>query len=530
MGVEWSDELEDTTGEGSGEGGETVDEGSYAALDALFMHSGNTLGDAARRRILRDRSFKTPTSIFTNPLKPVMPLYGPPLESIIKTGPGVPGVSIAMMTPTEMLRLQREVHSLRSQLLDRTRECPYLDCDQYFTYSDGDGLDRHVREEHNILRCFLCPKEANLLPYYNLDKIKDHFVREHVNDILETYGISVADSAMLWPPESGDEGTLRVVRKKLNQQKFEQQLRERELQQEEYNLAVAKQQFEEEKARLQEELFEQQDKSGSEKSDVSVRTRIERQHSKWRKLLTKDGPKGDNLIESLLASFPKETLDEDWQEKLWDKLLQNPKLKKAREEAVRLFRDLRTEFSEGDEEEDEDEDEDEDDYTPPPAADIADDSDPDSNTAEAGVEAEQEPAITTKPTSKRKRKRPADLDTFYSRPGNPDEDEAYEYSEKSAVFDPLENIDPDAPPSPKRFAHNQNHNHNHHHDKSQEIATAATAVAVPATTTTTPTTKSPGGKKTKGTKKTTAAADKSAPVVTRTGRTVRASRAARGES
>lgn len=158
------------------------------ALSTLFKDSKNTVDEATRMRVLRDRSFTGVSSIFTNPLKPVMPLHGPPLESIIKTGPGMPGVSIAMMTPTEMLQLQREVHSLRSQLLDRTRECPYADCDRYFTFSDGEGLDQHIREDHNVLRCFLCDKNQHLLPYYDVGQIKEHFVEEHVDDVLTAFG------------------------------------------------------------------------------------------------------------------------------------------------------------------------------------------------------------------------------------------------------------------------------------------------------------------------------------------------------
>ncbi|KAI1424943.1 hypothetical protein F5Y12DRAFT_796630 [Xylaria sp. FL1777] len=157
-------------------------------LDYIFRNSKNTMGEAERVRELRSRTFTSASSIFTNPLKPVMPLYGPPLEPMIKTGPSMPGVSIAMMTPTEVLRLQQEVHSLRFQLLDRTRECPYADCDRYFTFSDGEGLDRHVREDHNTLRCFLCDKDQYLLPYYNAEKIREHFVVEHLDEIVKAFG------------------------------------------------------------------------------------------------------------------------------------------------------------------------------------------------------------------------------------------------------------------------------------------------------------------------------------------------------
>ncbi|KAI0506669.1 hypothetical protein F5B22DRAFT_660065 [Xylaria bambusicola] len=156
-------------------------------LNYVFRNSVNTSKEAKRARELRNRSFTQVSTIFTNPLKPVMPLDGPPLESVIKTGPSMPGVTIAMLTPTEVLRLQQEVHSLRFQLLDRTRECPYADCERYFTFSDGAGLDQHIREDHAVLRCFLCGKNSNLLPYYDTNRIKEHFVTEHLKDILRVY-------------------------------------------------------------------------------------------------------------------------------------------------------------------------------------------------------------------------------------------------------------------------------------------------------------------------------------------------------
>ncbi|GAP84442.2 hypothetical protein SAMD00023353_0702670 [Rosellinia necatrix] len=128
-------------------------------------------------------------SIFADPLRPVMPAGGQAaLESVIRTGPGVPGVSIAMMTPTEVLRLQREVHVLRALLLDRARACPFAGCERAFAFADAGGLDRHVREEHSVLRCFLCDKDVHLLPYYDADQVKRHFLEEHVADVLEAFG------------------------------------------------------------------------------------------------------------------------------------------------------------------------------------------------------------------------------------------------------------------------------------------------------------------------------------------------------
>lgn len=195
-------------------------------LDYLFGDSKNTMNEAARMRALRERSFTAVESIFTNPLKPVLPFYGPPLESIIKTGPSMPGVSIGVMTPTEMHRLQREVQALRLQILYRTRQCPYADCDRVFEYRDAAGLDRHVREDHNVLRCFLCDKDAHLLPYYNTDQIKEHFVAEHVGDILETYGVGTVEEEEEEDTRDRELEEHRLQRRQQQQQKAQQRVQQ----------------------------------------------------------------------------------------------------------------------------------------------------------------------------------------------------------------------------------------------------------------------------------------------------------------
>ncbi|KAI1074820.1 hypothetical protein F5B20DRAFT_585831 [Whalleya microplaca] len=165
-------------------------------MNSLFQNSSNTQRNAVRSVNLRERFFWDNPSIFTNPTKPGMPINGPPIESIIKTGPSMPGVTIAMRTPTEVARLQREVHTLRGQLLDRIRECPYTDCGRYFKYSDGAELDRHLREDHRTVQCFLCSKKEHLLPYYSGDLIRQHFIDVHFDEFRQLFGDGAAgDSA-----------------------------------------------------------------------------------------------------------------------------------------------------------------------------------------------------------------------------------------------------------------------------------------------------------------------------------------------
>ncbi|KAI1463253.1 uncharacterized protein F4812DRAFT_255262 [Daldinia caldariorum] len=149
----------------------------------LFEKSKNNLEGARRALRLRERLFWDDMSMFTNPTKPAMPLQGPPIETIIRTGPYVPAFTTAMRTPSEVARLEREVHSLRGNLLDRVRECPYMDCERIFRFQDKSELDRHLREDHTTLQCFLCDEEKYVLPFYDSQSIKQHFLDKHLDSV-----------------------------------------------------------------------------------------------------------------------------------------------------------------------------------------------------------------------------------------------------------------------------------------------------------------------------------------------------------
>ncbi len=40
-----------------------------------------------------------------------------------------------------------------------------------------------MREQHHILRCFLCTDEEALLPYYDKQSVQDHFVKQHAEEL-----------------------------------------------------------------------------------------------------------------------------------------------------------------------------------------------------------------------------------------------------------------------------------------------------------------------------------------------------------
>ncbi|KAI1770292.1 hypothetical protein F4818DRAFT_455801 [Hypoxylon cercidicola] len=164
-----------------------------SSMNMLFGDSGNDLGGAVRAARLRERFFSSDPSIFANPTKPAIPLQAPPIETIISTGPNVPAFTTAMRTPTEVARLEREVHTLRGNLLGRIKECPYLDCKRYFTYADGEGLARHLREDHLTMQCFLCPFEKNQITQYDSFTIRKHFLDEHYDQLKQFFGATAGE-------------------------------------------------------------------------------------------------------------------------------------------------------------------------------------------------------------------------------------------------------------------------------------------------------------------------------------------------
>ena len=151
-----------------------------------FEKSPNTKTAAERSRILRERFFWSTPRIFADPAKPALPIHGAPVETVIRTGRHMPGVVVGMRTPTEVARLEKEVHTLRSQLLDRTWQCPYAECHAGpFKGNDPAAIDAHMRIEHNTLQCFLCDDVNTLLPYYDQDAIREHFVTHHAADVKD---------------------------------------------------------------------------------------------------------------------------------------------------------------------------------------------------------------------------------------------------------------------------------------------------------------------------------------------------------
>ncbi|KAH8655245.1 hypothetical protein BX600DRAFT_552665 [Xylariales sp. PMI_506] len=122
----------------------------------LGMNPWSCRPDEVSDTAMRHQTYWDSPSVFANPLQPVVPVHAAPVERMLRTGPAVPSVSLAVRTPTEMARLEREVHALRGELLDRARACPYAGCGRSFHYRDAAGLQHHLTREHATLKCLFC--------------------------------------------------------------------------------------------------------------------------------------------------------------------------------------------------------------------------------------------------------------------------------------------------------------------------------------------------------------------------------------
>ncbi|KAK8064443.1 hypothetical protein PG994_007081 [Apiospora phragmitis] len=200
---------------------------SQEIADNLYRTYSSRLNDFMQMKgsdnSMRDLTVWDTPSIFTNPMKPVMPLHAPSLESVIRTGPDVPAITLGMRTATEMARLEREVHTLRGQLLDRIRVCPYIDCEQRFSFLDTQGFERHIKYEHKILQCSLCtafppPNGKDL----DIDRSLLSMDREQILQHMSDVHVEQLQSFIL-PPKGAGRGS-KVWEKATPEQKKKVQL------------------------------------------------------------------------------------------------------------------------------------------------------------------------------------------------------------------------------------------------------------------------------------------------------------------
>ncbi|KAM0262125.1 hypothetical protein ACHAQJ_001867 [Trichoderma viride] len=118
------------------------------------------------------------------------PMNAPPTEHMLRTGPRMPMVSKAILTPTEQGELQRITWDLRNICLNRTARCPYNGCPFIYRLDDENAIAKHLGAFHTARKCTWCDE---MLPeHWDAAKIHRHVRENHKDKLMEVLGVSKA--------------------------------------------------------------------------------------------------------------------------------------------------------------------------------------------------------------------------------------------------------------------------------------------------------------------------------------------------
>ncbi|AEO68194.1 uncharacterized protein THITE_2145404 [Thermothielavioides terrestris NRRL 8126] len=102
--------------------------------------------DVERGQRLREYSYAHPLDV---QMHTSIPINAPPVDALLNLRQdSVPVVSLSVLTPTEVRRLQRDYHDMRNLVLSRTERCPYADCDAMYPANQPSAMQQHLQEKH----------------------------------------------------------------------------------------------------------------------------------------------------------------------------------------------------------------------------------------------------------------------------------------------------------------------------------------------------------------------------------------------
>ncbi|KAK4159441.1 hypothetical protein QBC43DRAFT_181942, partial [Cladorrhinum sp. PSN259] len=95
---------------------------------------------------LRELSYTQPLSVQT---QQAIPMNAPPVEPLLNLGSSsLPIVSLSVLTPTEVRKLQTNFTHMRNMLLSRSERCPYEGCAAIVPLRDSQLMKQHLRDVH----------------------------------------------------------------------------------------------------------------------------------------------------------------------------------------------------------------------------------------------------------------------------------------------------------------------------------------------------------------------------------------------
>lgn len=160
----------------------------------LRSHKTKAAGDSEKRQ----KAYATQPSIFDRyGLVPWpansgihIPTNAPPIEHMLRTGPRMPLVSKAILTPTEQGELQRVAWDLRNLCLNRAVRCPYDGCNFSYTLNDENAMKKHLKACHTARKCMWC--DEMLYEHWDTARINRHIREKHKDELMQALGVSQA--------------------------------------------------------------------------------------------------------------------------------------------------------------------------------------------------------------------------------------------------------------------------------------------------------------------------------------------------
>ncbi|KAK4237536.1 hypothetical protein C8A03DRAFT_34516 [Achaetomium macrosporum] len=167
------------------------DQSKQGAADSVRFPA---VTDVERGQRLREYSYAHPLDVQTNLS---VPINAPPVDMLLNLRQdSVPVVSLSVLTPTEVRRLQRDYHDMRNLVLSRTERCPYPGCGAVYPANQPLAMQQHLQDKHVAEKCNFCEKP--LFQHWPREQRYQHYVEKH-SDILKSMVADVADDEVEIP-------------------------------------------------------------------------------------------------------------------------------------------------------------------------------------------------------------------------------------------------------------------------------------------------------------------------------------------
>jgi hypothetical protein len=150
--------------------------------------------DVERGQWLREYSYAHPLDVQMNLS---VPINAPPVDMLLNLKrDSVPVVSLSVLTPTEVRRLQRDYHDMRNLVLSRTERCPYPGCGAVYPANQPMAMRLHLQDKHVAEKCNFC--EEPLFQHWPDEQRYQHYVEKHLGELKAMF-TDVADDEIEIP-------------------------------------------------------------------------------------------------------------------------------------------------------------------------------------------------------------------------------------------------------------------------------------------------------------------------------------------